>query len=378
MSNAVIVGIGATEFSKESGRSELQLAAEASLAAIRDAGLQPSAIDGMITFIQDTTDPLDLARCLGVRELRHAAQTPWGGAMANGTLQLASSALNAGDADHVLVYRAFNERSGHRFGQSRGQGQLPHGNWVLPYGVDNVPKIFALWYQRYLSTYGFTNADLAPYAVAARTWAATNPAAWFHDRPITIDDHQNSRWIAEPVLRLLDCCQESDGGVAMVLTTADRARDLAQRPIEVVTAVSHPGHQSIMFQFYDDDPARFEGARELAAQLWKRAGLGPGDIDAAMIYENFSPVVYMLMEAFGFCGPGEAVDFVREGNIGPGGSLPVNTHGGLLGEAYIHGMNNINEGVRQLRGTAANQLSDPHHIAVVGGSSALVLRHLDG
>ena len=377
MSNAVIVGIGATEFSKESGRSELQLAAEASLAAIRDAGLHPSAIDGMITFTLDTTDPLDLARCLGVTELRHAAQTPWGGALSYGTLQLAASALAAGDADHVLVYRAFNERSGHRFGQARGQGQLPHGNWVLPFGVDSVPKIFALWYQRYLSTYGFTNADLAPYAVAARTWAATNPAAWFHGRPITIDDHQNSRWIAEPVLRLLDCCQESDSGVAMVLTRAELARDLAQRPVEVVTAVSHPGHQSIMFQFYEDDPARFDGARDLAKQLWSRAGIGPEDIDAAMIYENFSPVVYMLLEAYGFCGPGEAVDFVREGNIGPGGSLPVNTHGGLLGEAYIHGMNNITEGVRQLRGTAANQLADPHHIAVVGGSSALLLRHLD-
>jgi len=165
--------------------------------------------------------------------------------------------------------------------------------------------------------------------------------------------------------------------VAMVLTRPERARDLRQRPVEVVTSVSHPGHQSIMFQFYEDDPALFGGARDLAKQLWSRAGLGPEDIDAAMIYENFSPVVYMLLEAFGFCGPGEAVDFIREGNIGPGGSLPVNTHGGLLGEAYIHGMNNITEGVRQLRGTAANQLDDPHHIAVVGGSSALVLRHLD-
>jgi acetyl-CoA acetyltransferase len=376
MANAVIAGIGATDFSKDSGRSELQLAAEASLAAIRDAGLTPADIDGTITFTLDSTDELSLGRNLGIKELTWASRTPWGGAMSYGNLQHAAAAIAAGEATHVLIYRAFNERSGHRFGQARGQGQLPDGNWVLPFGINTVPKIFALWYQRYLETYGFTNADLAPYAVAARDWAATNPAAWFYGRPITEEDHQSSRWIAEPVLRLLDCCQESDGGVAMVVTSAERARDLAQRPVEVVASMAHPGGQAVMFQYYEDDPARCDGAIRLAERLWKEAGLGPSDMDAAMIYENFSPIVYMLLEAFGFCGRGEAVEFIREGNIGRGGSLPVNTHGGLLGEAYIHGMNNVTEGVRQLRGTAANQLDDPHHIAIVGGTSALVLRHL--
>ena len=376
MANAVIVGIGATEFSKDSGRSELQLAAEASLAAIRDAGLTPADIDGMLTFTLDSTDELTLGRNLGVKELHYAARTPWGGAMSYGNLQLAATAIATGEAEHVLIYRAFNERSGHRFGQARTQGQLPDGNWVLPYGIDTVPKIFALWYQRYLETYGFTNADLAPYAVAARAWAATNPAAWFYNRPITVDDHQNSRWIAEPVLRLLDCCQESDGGVALVVTSAERARHLQQTPVEVVASMSHPGGQAVMFQYYEDDPALCQGATRLADRLWNEAGVGPADMDAAMVYENFSPIVFMLLESFGFCGRGEAVDFIREGNIGPGGSLPVNTHGGLLGEAYIHGMNNVTEGVRQLRGTAANQLDDPHHIAIVGGTSALVLRHL--
>ncbi|MCU1373983.1 MAG: hypothetical protein JWO68_1269 [Actinomycetia bacterium] len=376
MANAVIVGIGATEFSKDSGRSELQLAAEASLAAIRDAGLTPADIDGMLTFTLDSTDELALGRNLGVKELHYAARTPWGGALSYANLQLAATAVATGEAEHVLIYRAFNERSGHRFGQQRGQGQLPDGNWVLPYGIDSVPRIFALWYQRYLETYGFTNADLGHYAVAARTWAATNPAAWFYGRPITLEDHQSSRWIAEPVLRVLDCCQESDGGVAMVVTSAERARHLQQRPVEVVASMSHPAGTSIMFQYYEDDPARCDGATRLAERLWKEAGLGPADMDAAMIYENFSPIVFMLLEAFGFCGRGEAVDFIKEGNIGPGGSLPVNTHGGLLGEAYIHGMNNVTEGVRQLRGTAANQLDDPEHIAIIGGTSALVLRPL--
>jgi acetyl-CoA acetyltransferase len=376
MAKAAIVGIGATEFSKNSGRSELQLAAEASRAAINDAGLTPGDIDGMVTFTLDTTDELALGRNLGVTELHYTARTPWGGAMSYANLQLAATAVAAGEAKHVLIYRAFNERSGHRFGQARTQGQLPDGNWVLPYGIDTVPKIFALWHQRYLETYGFSNADLSHYAVVARDWAATNPAAWFYQRPITHEDHQNSRWVAEPVLRLLDCCQESDGGVALVVTSAERSRDLPQRPVEVIASMSHPGGQAVMFQYYEDDPARCEGATRLAERLWQEAGLTPADMDATMIYENFSPIVFMLLEAFGFCGRGEAVDYIREGNIGRGGSMPVNTHGGLLGEAYIHGMNNVSEAVRQIRGTAANQLEDPRHIAVIGGTSALVLRPL--
>src|SRR4051812_24619822 len=282
MANAVIAGIGATDFSKDSGRSELQLAAEASLAAIRDAGLTPADIDGMLTFTLDSTDELALGRCLGVEHLTYAARTPWGGALSYANLQLAATAVATGEAKHVLIYRAFNERSGHRFGQARGKGELPEGNWVLPYGVDTVPKIFALWYARYLETYGLTNADLGHYAVVARDWAATNPEAWFYNRPITLDDHQNSRWIAEPVLRLLDCCQESDGGVAIVVTSAERARDLPQKPIEVVASMAHPGGQAVMFQYYEDDPARCDGAARLAARLWKEAGLGPSDMDAAM------------------------------------------------------------------------------------------------
>lgn len=376
MTSAAIVGIGATEFSKDSGRSELQLAAEASLAAIRDAGLTPADIDGMVTFQQDVSDELRLGRTLGIDELHFAARTPWGGALSYGTLQVAAAALAAGEATNVLIYRAFNERSRTRFGQPRQQGQLPDGNWVLPFGVDSVPKIFALAYGRYLDRYGHTNTDLGHYAVAARAWAATNPAAWFHDRPITLDDHQSSRWIAEPVLRLLDCCQESDGGVALVVTSAERARDLAQPPVEVVASVSHTGGAAIMFDYYEGDPPHVGGATRLAERLWKEAGVGPGDLDAVMIYENFSPIVFMALEAFGFCGPGEAVDLVKSGAIGPGGSLPVNTHGGLLGEAYIHGMNNVLEGVRQLRGTAANQLDRVEQVGVLGTTSALVLRPL--
>jgi acetyl-CoA acetyltransferase len=370
---AAIVGIGQTEFSKDSGRSELQLAAEAVVAALADAGLPPSAVDGMVTFTQDENDELAVARCVGVPELRWTARTPGGGGGASATVQLASAAVDAGMADVVVVYRAFNERSGRRFGQPLPVAP-PSMSWTLPYGLDTPAKMYALWFQRYMHAYGVTNEDLGRYTVVARKHAATNPRAWFYERPITLEDHQASRWIVEPIIRKLDCCQESDGGVALVVTSLDRARDLRQEPVVVEAASqSHLVDGDVMFNYHHADIADFPEARSLAAQLWQAAGIGPQDIDVAMIYENFSPVVLLQLEAFGFCGRGEAKDFIADGHIELGGSLPVNTHGGLLGEAYIHGVNNLLEGVRQIRGTAANQVADVDHVLVAAGRSAAVL-----
>jgi acetyl-CoA acetyltransferase len=370
-----IVGIGQTEFSKDSGRSELQLAAEAVVAALSDAGMVPADVDGTVTFTQDTNDELAVARSVGIPELRWTARTPGGGAGASATVQLASAAVEAGMADAVVIYRAFNERSGRRFGQPLPAAP-PSMSWTLPYGLDTPAKMYALWFQRYMHRYGVTNEDLGRYSVVARRNAATNPNAWFYGRPITLEDHQASRWIVEPILRKLDCCQESDGGVAIVVTSMERARDLRQPPVRVAAASqSHLVDGDVMFNYHHDDIADFPEARSLAAQLWKVAGITPDDVDVAMIYENFSPVVLLQLEAFGFCGRGEAKDFIADGHIALDGSLPVNTHGGLLGEAYIHGVNNILEGVRQLRGTAANQVAGVEHVLVAAGRSAAVLAH---
>jgi acetyl-CoA acetyltransferase len=370
---SAIVGIGQTEFSKDSGRSELQLAAEAVAAALADAGMAPSDVDGMVTFTQDTNDELAVARSVGVPELRWTARTPGGGAGASATVQLAAAAVEAGMADAVVISRAFNERSGRRFGQPLPTAP-PSMSWTLPYGLDTPAKMYSLWFQRYMHRYGVTNEDLGRYTVVARTHAATNPAAWFYERPITLEDHQASRWIVEPILRKLDCCQESDGGVAVIVTSMERARDLRQVPVRVAAASqSHLVDGDIMFNYHHADIADFPEARSLAGQLWKVGGIAPSDIDVAMIYENFSPVVLLQLEAFGFCGPGEAKDFIAEGHIELGGSLPVNTHGGLLGEAYIHGVNNILEGVRQIRGTAVNQVAGAEHVLVAAGRSAAVL-----
>jgi acetyl-CoA acetyltransferase len=372
--NTVIAGIGQTEFSKHSGRSELQLAAEAGLAAIHDAGLTPADIDGMVTFTMDTNDELLLARCLGIPEIRFWSRTPHGGAGAHTTIQHAAMAVHSGAARAVLVYRAFNERSGRRFGQPNARTTPPGWNWYLPFGLDVPAKMYALGFQRYMHRFGLTNEDFGRYTVVARKHAATNPNAWFYQRPITLEDHQRSRWIVEPILRLLDCCQESDGGVALVVTSADRAPDLPHRAATIAAvADGHVRDGNIMFNYYHGDLGEFPEAKLMAQQLYAQSGLRPDDIDAAMLYENFSPVVFLQLEALGFCGTGEANDFIKDGNIELGGRLPVNTHGGLLGEAYIHGMNNILEGVRQIRGTAVNQVAVAEHVMVAGGTSGLIL-----
>jgi acetyl-CoA acetyltransferase len=371
---AIIAGIGQTEFSKASGRSELQLAAEAARAAILDAGMTPADVDGLVTFTADANDELLLMRALGIPELRYWSRTPYGGNGAHTTVQHAAMAVATGVARAVVVYRAFNERSGRRFGQPNAKTTPPGWNWYMPFGLDTPAKIYSLTFQRYMTRYGLTNEDFGRYTVVARKHAATNPDAWFYRRPITLADHQESRWIVEPILRLLDCCQESDGGVALVVTAADRAPDLPQ-PAARIAAVAEAdlGGGHVMFNYYQRDLSRFDEAEFLARQLYEASGLAPRDMQAAMIYENFSPIVFLQLEALGFCGPGEARDFIAEGNIELGGTLPVNTHGGLLGEAYIHGVNNILEGVRQIRGTAVNQVPAVEHVMVAGGRSGIIL-----
>ncbi|HEY3697796.1 MAG TPA: lipid-transfer protein [Spongiibacteraceae bacterium] len=376
LNNTAIVGIGQTEFSKNSGRSELQLAAEASKAAILDAGLMPADIEGMVTFTFDTNDELQLQRSLGIPVLKWTSRGPFGGGGASATVQMAAAAVASGAAKAVLVYRAFNERSGKRFGQPGDHGiQFPDIHFS--FGLDTPAKIYALWYQRYMHKYGVTNEDLGRYVVVAREHAATNPAAWFYQKPITLADHQNSRWIVEPMLRLLDCCQESDGGVAFVVTSAERARDLPQPGVRIEAAAqSQVIGGDILFDYYRNDLADFDELRDVADQLWRQSGLTPDDIDVAMLYENFSPVVLMMLEGLGFCKPGEAKDFIKDGQIRLDGKLPVNTNGGLLGEGYIHGVNNVLEGVRQIRGTAANQIKGAEHVLVSAGRSAAILGKL--
>ncbi|MCF3177061.1 lipid-transfer protein [Streptomyces sioyaensis] len=372
---AAIAGIGATEFSKDSGRSELKLAVEAVRAALDDAGLSPADVDGMVTFTMDTNPEITVAQAAGIGELSFFSRVHYGGGAACATVQQAALAVACGLAEVVVCYRAFNERSVRRFG-SGVQQREPSAEgaalgWNLPFGLLTPASWVAMAAQRYLHTYGLTPDAFGHVAVTDRRHAATNPAAYFHGRPITLADHAASRWIVEP-LRLLDCCQETDGAQAIVVTSPERARTLSHPPALIMAAAQGAGRaQEQMTSFYRDALTGLPEMQVVARQLWRTSGLTPGDIDVAILYDHFTPFVLMQLEEFGFCAPGEAADFVAAD------ALPLNTHGGQLGEAYLHGMNGIAEAVRQLRGTSVNQAGTPAHVLVTAGTgvptSGLVL-----
>ncbi|MDX2595338.1 MULTISPECIES: lipid-transfer protein [Streptomyces] len=372
---AAIAGIGATEFSKDSGRSELRLAVEAVRAALEDAGLAPADVDGLVTFTMDTSPEITVAQACGMGELSFFSRVHYGGGAACATVQQAALAVAAGVAEVVVCYRAFNERSGRRFGAGvRHREPSAEGvalGWALPFGLLTPASWVAMAAQRYLYAHNLTPEAFGHVAVVDRKYAATNPAAWFHGRPITLADHAASRWIAEP-LRLLDCCQETDGGQALVVTSLERARELRRPPAVIAAAAQGSGRaQEQMTSFYRDDLTGLPEMGVVARQLWRTSGCGPADIDVGILYDHFTPFVLMQLEEFGFCGRGEAPDFVAAER------LPLNTHGGQLGEAYLHGMNGVAEAVRQVRGTSVNQVPGASRVLVTAGTgvptSGLVL-----
>jgi acetyl-CoA acetyltransferase len=371
---AAIAGIGATEFSKASGRSELQLACEAVTAAIGDAGLEPSDVDGMVSFTAESSAEIHVARNVGVGELTFFSRIGYGGGAAAATVAHAAAAINAGLADVVVCWRAFNERSGERYGL--GQANRPMDtnadraaySWMTPFGLSTPAQWVAMFAQRYIHEFGASSEDFGRVAVLDRKHAATNPHAWFHERPITLEEHQASRWISEP-LHLLDCCQETDGGQALVVVSAERAKDLPHPPAVVVGASQGSGEdQHMMTSYYRPSISGIPEMGLVGDQLWQQTGLRPSDMDAAILYDHFTPFVLSQLEELGFCGRGEAKDFVADGHLELDGSLPTNTHGGQLGEAYLHGMNGIAEAVRLVRGTSVNQPGTVANVVVTAGT----------
>ena len=353
---AAIAGIGATEFSKKSGRSEWQLACESVVAALADAQIPVEEVDGFALFTMETNPEIAVARALGIPELKFFSRIPHGGGGACAPVQQAALAVASGVADVVVVYRAFNERSGTRFGAGpppfayAANTDQEYRNWINPYGLLTPAQQEAFLARRYMHEYGATSADFGAVSVLSRKHAANNPMAWFYQRPITLEEHQASRMIADPI-RLLDCCQESDGGVALVITSVERARDLPHPPAVISGAAQGVGPQQIsMSSYYRDDIDVMPEVELVAQQLWRQAGMGPEAIDAAILYDAFTPMVLLQLEEYGFCGRGEARHYIADGSLELTGRLPVNTNGGQLGEGYIHGVNGIAEGVRLVRG----------------------------
>jgi acetyl-CoA acetyltransferase len=330
----------------------------------------------------DSTAEIALARELGVGELTFFSHVGYGGGAACATVQQAAMAITTGIAQVVVCYRALNERSGNRFGQvSRSAVAAPTSSgvdngWHYPMGLAVPAATVAMIARRYMHDYGATSEDFGLVTVADRRHAATNPRAWFYQRPVTLAEHQASRWIVEP-LRLLDCCQESDGAVAVVVTSLERAADLRQPPAVIRAAAQGSGPDQFTMTSYYRDELGLPEMGVVARQLWRQAGTGPQDVRVAVLYDHFTPYVLLQLEELGFCPRGEARHFIAGGAIELGGRLPVNPHGGQLGEAYIHGMNGIAEAVRQVRGTSVNQVDGDGPVLVTAGTgvptSGLVL-----
>ncbi len=379
---AAIAGIGLTPFSKESGVSELSLAAQCVVAACEDAGISPGEIDGMVTYTLDSSEGVDVARAVGANDLTYFSRVHYGGGAAVGTILQAAMAVATGQATTVVCYRAMNGRSGKRMGQGisgqiLGSGMI-HYSWYMAYGMLNPGSWIAMIANKYMHTYGVTREDLGRVAISQRNYAQTNPRAAWYGKPLTMETYLAAEPIASP-LCLYDFCQETDGGCAILVTSADRARDLAKQPamIRGISQASTRGQEE-MTSFYRDELTSLPEMELAGKRAYAMAGLGPQDIDAACLYDAFTSEVIMQLESFGFCGPGEGAHMVRDGALDIDGRLPNNTHGGLISEAYIHGMNNIAEGVRLVRGESSSQPAKAvDHVLVSSGvgvpTGALIL-----
>jgi acetyl-CoA acetyltransferase len=380
LAKTAIAGIGFTDYTRNSGRSVEALADEAARKAIADAGLKPTDIDGVITYgLGDTVGTSVVATNLGLRRLRHYADYGAGGNVACAVVNHAAMAVATGQADAVLVYRALNGASGQRYGGKAFSRLLEMGGvhsdaeqqFLDPYGVLMPAHHFALLCRRHMTLYGTTEAQLGAIAVTCRAHASLNENAQKRT-PMTLDDYFASPWIAEP-FRVLDCCLQTDGACALVVTTLERARDLRQPPVRILAGATGagPGNRGGMWSNFTPEPADTY-ARYLREDLFGAAGVGPQDIDFAQLYDCFTYSVLAQVEDYGFCAKGEGGPFLAEGAGRLGGRLPINTNGGLLSEGYIHGLNGVVEGVVQLRRQAGpRQVADAEvGLVTAGGATA--------
>ncbi len=347
---SAIVGVGRTECSRNSGTTEADLALRAITAAITDAGIEAADVDGIVPYALGAPAE-DVLEGLGLLDVRMAATTLMGGAGPVAGLKLAAMALAACVSRYVVVYVARNGGSQVRV-ESRVRAIVPGQAMRLqleaPAGMSLPVQWFALMARRHMAEYGTTREQLGEVALAMRAFARLNPDAQMHGRPMSMEDYLSSRPIAEPY-HLFDCCLESDGAAAIVMTTARRAADHERR---VTLAGVGEGHAESSASFASRRDFFDIGLRRAAPIAFDMAGMRPDEMDLAYIYDCFTFEVLHQLEAAGFCGAGEGGAFVQNGRIGPGGDLPVNTNGGLLSDGHLAGMNGIVEAVRQLTGRA--------------------------
>ncbi|MHB8439282.1 MAG: thiolase C-terminal domain-containing protein [Acidimicrobiales bacterium] len=399
---AWITGVGETQYAKwgQLDTSEYALALQAVLAALDDAGIAADEVDGLASFAEDRNEATFLAADLGIEELRYASMS-WlpGGGGACAAVANAAMAVEAGQAEVVVVYRSLCQGQFRRFGRGPGNdGARParrdppaprrarslldaHVAFTMPFGMFGPPIAYAMVVRRHMHEFGTLPEQMGAVAVTTRAHAARNPRAVMHGRPMTMDDYLRSRPVSDP-FRLFDCCLESDGACAVVVTSASRARDSRLGGVEILSSAQGTlrgfGHGQYSNVSMPGEDYASAGARGVARRLWEQAGIGPHDIDVAQIYDHFTGLVLLSLEDFGFCERGEGGPFAASGVLSwPDGAMPTNTHGGSLSEAYIHGLNHVVEGVRQLRGQSTCQVTGAETCLVTSAAgvptSALVL-----
>ena len=345
-SNSVaIAGIGETDYSRNSGRTELALSLQAILAALADAGIEPRTVDGLMKWWVDTSTEAEVAANLGIPDLAWWGEINQAGNVGAALVAHAAAAIHAGLANVVVIYRGVNGRSGRRYGRGdvTGQGGRGGGAFTEPYGLLTPQHGLAMVARRRMHETGITSRHFGMQAVAQRRHANRNPRATFHERTLSLDEHQSSRLIVDP-FHLFDCCLETDGGGALVLMSADRTRELGKPPVLIRAAVqAGPGSGS--------------PAGRAARRLFDMAGIARDDIDAVQIYDHFGPFVLFALEDYGFVE--DAGRLVEDGGTDwNSGRLPVNTSGGHLSEAYLQGINHLIEATRQVRGESTAQVPD--------------------
>ncbi|MBD5802173.1 lipid-transfer protein [Azoarcus sp. Aa7] len=368
---ACIVGIGETPFCRKpgSGLSEMGIQLKAAVAALEDAGLKAAQIDGILPF-PNVGKAEAFAASLGCENLRFAATLHMGGAAPVGSLRMAAMAVTSGAADYVMVPGGWNGYSGARVRETAANdvNSIPGGeiarDFYMPFGLTAPPQWYALMARRHMHEYGTTAEQFGAVALAMRKHAQLNPAALMHGKPLTMAGYLASPYIASPY-RLLDCCVETDGAAAFIVTTVERARDLRQKPVYIMGAAA--GQPYPADEITNRADFHRTGLTNAAPEAFRMAGVTPADADFAQIYDCFTFEVIQQLEEAGFCKRGEGGAFVENGGIELGGRLPVNTHGGLLSQAHVLGISHVVEAVRQLRGEAgARQVADAE-IGVVTG-----------
>ena len=377
-----IVGVGATDYyprGQSLPRTMYDLVGEAIMNACNDAGLNAKQIDGFAYYSSamagytEAMDSADIMEMLGIPEIGFTATLTSGGGGSAGSVGLASAAIIAGDANYVVTVMALQQNKG-RLGTVFGDKPSdPINSFIQPSGLVGPGYLMSVVARRHMHLYGTRREAFAEVVMSQRANAVNRPTA-VRRKPLTLDEYFSAPMLADPLCRL-DFCLETDGAVAVITTSAERAKDLKQKPV-YVRAAHHGGclewGRAYTGMQMSDDYFATAGNKIIAERLYAKAGLGPKDIDVAQIYDHFSPMVLMQLEDYGFCERGEGGPFVESGALRyKTGSLPVNTHGGQLSEAYIIGMTHVREAVEQLRGTAVNQVENAKIALVTGGPATL-------